>query len=97
MEQSALTAAMPLENTFAPNSAFEGGEIRFQAVARRVRNAGVFVSLVFAQFLLKISGCRINGRSDRASFRVGFLPDVNGASGEAGSLYFCIHFDHEIT
>ncbi len=70
------------------NSAFEGRQVFFQTSARRVGNAGVFVTFVLAQFLLNVSGSGVDGNGDGAGFRVRFLAGVDGAGGKAWLFVF---------
>ena len=70
------------------DAAFECGEIFFQAIARGIRDARIFVSFVFADFLLNIGGRRINWRRNGAGFRIRLLTSVNGASGKTVELLF---------
>jgi len=63
-------------------SAFERGQVFFEAVARGIRDAGVFVSLVLADALLHVGGGGVDGDSDRSGEGVGLLAIVDGAGGE---------------
>ncbi len=69
------------------DAAFERRQVFFQAGARGIGNAGVFVALVLAEFLLNVGGGRVDGDRDGAGFGVRLLADVNGASGEAGFFW----------
>ncbi len=66
------------------DSAFERCEVLLQPSAGGIGNAGVLVSFILAQFLLDVSGRRMDGDGDRAGFGVRLLAGMDGASGETG-------------
>ena len=70
------------------NTAFERRQVFFQAGARGIGNAGVFVALVLAQFLLHVSGGGVDGNRYRAGFGVGVLAGVNGFGGKTWLFVF---------
>ena len=70
------------------DSPLEGHQIFFQASARGVRNPGVFVPFVLAQFLLDVSRSRVDGNGYRTGFRIRYLSGVNSPRGKPRTFYF---------
>src|SRR5207302_9286651 len=64
-------------------STFQGGKVLLQAGTRGIGDARVFISLVFTEFLLNISGGGKNRDRDCAGSRVGFLANVYSFCGKS--------------
>ena len=70
---------MPLRKNVSGAAALERGQVFFERRARRIRDAGVFVTLVLADLLLRVGRSEIDRHIDGAGGRVGLLTGVNGA------------------
>src|SRR6266536_4710141 len=68
---------------------FKRREICLQAVARRIRNAGIFVAPVFPECVLDVGRSGIDGDGYRASGWIRLLAVVDAARCEAGADGFC--------
>src|SRR5260370_41953392 len=65
------------------NTVFQRSQVGLQAVAGWIRYARVFVTLIFSNFFLNVSGGWVDGGGDRAGGGIGLLSHVDGTGCEA--------------
>src|SRR5260370_18165172 len=65
------------------NNVFQRSQVGLQAVAGWIRYARVFVTFIFSNFFLNVSGGWVDGGGDRAGGGIGLLSHVDGTGCEA--------------
>jgi hypothetical protein len=77
------------------SSSFEGRDVPFESLPRRIPSSGVFIAFVLAQRVLHIRRREVHGSHDGAGQRLRSLASVNGAGAKTGRGVFVEDASHQ--